>query len=359
MDKYFKNLLYITCLAFTCSTPLAQEAVSGQTCAGLVSDASGTSLRAKLFDENGNPKEEFLGMEGYAAFAGQYYESRMDTVFRNTSTALSKGEIDELGWKNFEGTVTDYRAMRNAILDDNGNLRKEFLGMEGYIAFVEMYHKSGMRRTFLKISAILSKREMDELGWQVFYGSVNEYRATRNRIMDGSENLRSEFLGMDGYAAFAKEYHESRMHPAFVNISVVLSKREMDELGWQQFQGTVAEYHVTRSRILDENGNLRAEFLGMEGYASFAEQYYKSRMQSAFINTSAVLSKREMDEIGLARVSRNSCRISCYKKQNQWMRMEIFESKFLGMDGYAAVCRSCIMNPECDPAFQKYFCSFK
>ena len=67
MDKYFKILLYITCFTFACSAPLAQEALSGQTCIDLVSDLSGNSLRAKLFDENGNPKEEFVGMEGYAA----------------------------------------------------------------------------------------------------------------------------------------------------------------------------------------------------------------------------------------------------------------------------------------------------
>ena len=87
---------------------------------------------------------------------------------------------------------------------------------------------------------------------------------------------------MEGYAAFAEKYHESMMIQSFKNISAVLSKREMDELGWQQFQGTVAEYRVTRNRIVDENGNLRAEFFGMEGYAAFAEIYHESRMVQAF-----------------------------------------------------------------------------
>ena len=70
-----------------------------------------------------------------------------------------------------------------------------------------------------KASAVLSKREMDELGWQMFYGTAHEYRITRSRIVDENGNLREEFLGMEGYAAFAEKYHESRMRQAFVNIS--------------------------------------------------------------------------------------------------------------------------------------------
>ena len=146
--------------------------------------------------------------------------------------------MDELGWQQFQGTTHEYHVTRNRIVDENGNLRTEFLGMEGYVAFAKEYHESRNASSFMNASAVLSKREMDELGWQMFYGTVTEYRATRNRIMDERGDLREEFLGMDGYAAFAKEYYESRMGIAFRNISAALNKREMDELGWQGFQGT-------------------------------------------------------------------------------------------------------------------------
>ena len=138
------------------------------------------------------------------------------------------------------------------------------------------------------------------MGWQAFQGTVAEYRVTRNRIMDESGNLREEYLGMEGYAAFAKEYYESRMYPAFTNISAVLSKKEMDGLGWRSFQGNVHEFRITRNRIMDENGNLRKEFLGMKGYAAFAKEYYESKMFKTFVNISAVLGgKKEMERLGL------------------------------------------------------------
>ena len=64
-------------------------------------------------------------------------------------------------------------------------------------------------------------------------------------------------------------------------------------------QGTVSLNIVSQeTELVDKNGNLREEFLGMEGYAAFAEKHYESRMQQAFQNISAVLSKREMDELG-------------------------------------------------------------
>ena len=291
--------------------------------------------RNRIMDESDNPKEEFLGMEGYAAFAGKYHESRMESAFKNISAVLSPKEMGELGWQQFRGTAHEYHATKNWIVDENGNLREEFLGMEGYASFAKEYYESGMLRAFINTSAVLSKKEMDELNWQQFQGTVAEYRVTRSRIMDENGNFREEFIGMEGYASFAEEYYESKMLKAFTNASAVLSKKEMDELDWKVFRGIVAEYRVTKNRIMDENGNLREEFLGMEGYAAFAEKYHESRMPQAFVNTSAILSKREMDDLGWQhfqgtaheyRVTRNRI-----MDENGNLRGE-----FLGMEGYAA-----------------------
>ena len=81
--------------------------------------------------------------------------------------------------------------------------------MEGYAAFAEEYHESRMRPAFVNISAVLSKREI-ELGWHEFQGTAHEFRTTRNKIVDKDGNFREEFLGMEGYVAFAERYHESR-----------------------------------------------------------------------------------------------------------------------------------------------------
>ena len=172
--------------------------------------------------------------------------------------------------------------------------------MDGYAIFAEKYHESRMQQAFMKISAVLSKREMDGLGWQQFQGAVAKYHTTRSRILDENGNLREEFFGMEGYVSFSEQYYESKMTQSFKNTSAVLSKSEMDELGWQRFEGTAHEYRATRNGIMDEDGNFREEFLGMDGYAAFAKKYHESNMQQSFKNISAVLGgRKEMKRSGL------------------------------------------------------------
>ena len=288
-----------------------------------------------IMDENGNLRAEFFGMEGYIAFSEKHYQSNMLKAFFNVSAVLSKTNMDRLGWQQFQGTVDDFHTTKNWIMDENGNLREEFLGMEGYIAFAKEYHESKMYKAFLNNSAILGRSKMKQLGWQVFHGTVSEYRATKNTLVDENGNLREEFLGMEGYVVFSKEYHQSKMYQAFRNTSAVLSKKEMDELGWQQFQGTAHEYHLTRNWIMDENENLREEFLGMDGYAAFAEKYHQGRMGKAFNNTSAVLDKREMDKLGWKIFNGF---VDEYRLTRSWIMDENgnLRGEFFGMEGYAS-----------------------
>ena len=80
------------------------------------------------------------------------------------------------------------------------------------------------------------------------------------------------------------------MDRIFSRVSKAL-KENFNQLGWQQFRGRVSEFEDVRSWILDEKGNLKKEYIGMEGYVLFSERYYKGDMRKAFINVSAVLDK--------------------------------------------------------------------
>ena len=73
------------------------------------------------------------------------------------------------------------------------------------------------------------------------------------------------------------------------NVSAGLDKGEFKGLGWQGFRGSVLEFSALRDKILDQNGSLRKEYLGMEAYALFAEQHFSGDMKKAFQNVSAVL----------------------------------------------------------------------
>ena len=291
-------------------------------------------LRSKILDEKGNIREEYLEMEGYAEFAKEHYDSDMNKAFQNISAVLSKVEFKKLKWQKFQGSVKEFEDLRSKILDEKGNIREEYLEMEGYAEFAKEHYDSDMNKAFQNISAVLSKVEFKRLKWQAFLGSVKEFEDLRSKILDEKGNIREEYLEMSGYAEFAKEEYDSDMSKAFINISAVLSKVEFKRLKWQKFQGSVKEFEDLRSKILDEKGNIREEYLEMEGYAEFAKEHYDSDMNKAFQNISAVLSKVEFKKLKWQKFQGSV-------KEFEDLRSKILDEKgnireeYLEMEGYA------------------------
>ena len=245
-------------------------------------------VRSKILDERGALKEEYIGMEGCALFAKRYYKGDMQRAFQNVSAVLSKSEFQRLGWRNFQGSVSEFRSLRSKILK-RGMLRIEYISMEGYVLLSEKPYEGDMQKTFINVSAILDKVQFKKLGWQQFKGSVSEYKAVRFWILDEEGNIKEEYIGMEGCVLLSEKHYEGNMHKAFQNVSAVLNKLEFKKLGWRNFQGSVSEFKSLRFDILDEEGNVKEEYISMEGYILLSEKHYEGDMHKTFQNVSAVL----------------------------------------------------------------------
>ena len=158
-----------------------------------------------------------------------------------------------MNWQQFSRTVEVFRAFRGKILDENGKPLEKYLGMEGYARFAKEHGgagvKSNMKSVFTDASAVLGKTTFELLNWQQFSKTVEVFRAFRGKILDENGEPFKKYLGMDGYARFAKEHGgagiESNMASIFSNVSAVLGgKKEMNRLGlgWKKFQGSVSQY---------------------------------------------------------------------------------------------------------------------
>ena len=86
--------------------------------------------------------------------------------------------------------------------------------------------------------------------------------------------MKEEYVGMEGYALFSERYMEGKMQKAFQNVSAVLDKADFAKLDWQAVQETVSEFRDLRNKILNNNGSVKEEYVGMEGYALFSEKVY-------------------------------------------------------------------------------------
>ena len=292
------------------------------------------AFRNKILNKDGNVRGEFVGMDGYALFSEKYMEGKMQKAFQNVSSVLDKLKFADLIWQGFHGTVPEFMAFRNKILNKDGNVRGEFVGMDGYALFSEKYMEGKMQKAFQNVSSVLDKLKFADLDWQGFQGNVPEFMAFRNKILNKDGSVREEYVGMDGYALFSEKETAGKMQKAFQNVSSVLDKLKFADLDWQQFQGTVSEFMAFRNKILNKDGKVKEEYVGMDGYALFAEENMDGKMQKAFINVSSVLDKLKFADLDWQQFQGTVPEFRAFRNKILNKDRKVRE-EYVGMDGYA------------------------
>ena len=260
------------------------------------------SVLDALFYLNGSIREEYLRQEkGYPQFADDYFGGNMQSAFNTVSSFLTPKEMDELEWHVYQGNSTEFRKERGKLYNLDGSIKKEYRGQkEGYPQFADDHYNGKMQKAFINISSVLTKKEMEELGWQSYQGNSTEFRKERDKLYNPDGSIKAKYVGQEeGYPQFADDHYNRKMQKAFINISSVLTKEEMRELGWQSYQGNSTEFRKERGKLYNPDGSLKKEYIGQEeGYPQFADDYYGGTMKKAFINISSVLTKEEMDQLG-------------------------------------------------------------
>ncbi len=270
-------------------------------------------LKDQILGEAGKLREEYIGQEvGYPKFADIHTGGEMQKAFINVSSVLSKEVFKRLGWQAFQGTTQEFKDLKDQILDEKDELKKEYIGQEeGYPKFADTHTGGEMQKAFINVSSVLSKEVFKRLGWQAFQGTTQEFKDLKDQILGEAGKLREEYIGQEvGYPKFADIHTGGEMQKAFINVSSVLSKEVFKRLGWQQFQGTTKEFKDLKDQILDETGELKKEYIGQEeGYPKFADTHTGGEMQKAFKNVSSVLSKEVFKRLGWQQFHRHDTRV--------------------------------------------------
>ena len=87
--------------------------------------------------------------------------------------------MKKLGWQEFHGRTEIFRKLRGLVLDESGNVREEFVGMEGCARFADQEFSGDMNKTYVNISSVLggsNSKLMKKLGWQSFLGGTENFR---------------------------------------------------------------------------------------------------------------------------------------------------------------------------------------
>ena len=120
--------------------------------------SNGISIRDVLFQPDGSIKKEYIGQEnGFPKFADDHFDKNMWKTFNKVSSALTKQEMDQLQWKNFDGDTEEFRNLRSKIFQPDGSIKNEYIGQEnGYPQCADDHFDKKMKRTFTNVSAVVS-----------------------------------------------------------------------------------------------------------------------------------------------------------------------------------------------------------
>ena len=243
--------------------------------------------------------KEYGGQKGCVQLSKKL-KAKMSYIYKLVSLSLKKGQMSRLNWQLFNGRPEDFSELSGRLFNDNGKLNREHIGMKGYTALADQLYKGDMHKTYINVSAVLDKGEMKRLGWKLFQGATDDFFKLRKELLNDKGELKKEHESVKGYTDLADQLYQGNMHKTYINVSTVLDRGEMKRLEWRMFHGTTDDFFELRDELFNENIKLKKKYIGMEGYAKFADQYYKGDMQKTFANVSAALGgAKSMKELGL------------------------------------------------------------
>ena len=263
--------------------------------------AEHTAVPGRVLGEDGKPLAQMRGSSGYRLYAETYCNGAMLRAFHTVSAVLSATTFKLLGWSHcFNGSTAEHAEVRNRLLCENGVVKQEIRGVRGYINYADTYCAGDMRQARARTAAVLNAEEFLSLDWgKSFAGNTTEYSTVRQRIFDEGGKVLAETLGVCGYRSYASRYSEGNMAQAFSMVSAVLSRKEFQELGWGKcFLGTTAEHAELRTRLYNEELELRIELRNVDGYRHYAEMYCGGLMGKAYQTVSAILDPGEFKKLG-------------------------------------------------------------
>ena len=298
------------------------------------------ALSGKLLKEDGSLKEDYIGQKGYFQFAKDHTEmfirrSEVNNLagtngnpvsqsgniliiklFNNVSAVLGQDKFKKLGWRKLQGSVEEFETLSGKLLKEDGSLKEEYIGQQGYLQFAKEHYDGDMHQAFVKLSLILDEEIFAKLNWKLFKGKAREFEELSGTLLKENGSLKKEYIGQQGYLQFAKEHYDGDMNTAFVTVSSTLDNDKFKKLDWQQFHGSAMDFetlskwrsqrfpvHTLKrirelsAKLLNADASLKEEYIGQQGYLQFAKKNYNGDMEKTFIIVSSVLDKDKFKEL--------------------------------------------------------------
>ena len=224
---------------------------------------------------------------------------------------ISLPPVSQAGTGDCENAITGKDLILERITKDRASFIRDYQGQRAYLHFTEeLPIQLNMAYVFIVVSQNLSEKEKKDLNWQQFQGTTEEYRELRELILDNQGNIKSEYIGMDGYTSFANTHFEGDMQKTYKNISAVLGGVKATRalgLQWKSFQGTTSQFYALKE-LFKRYGV--EQLRGSDGQKKVAREIFKGNRQRTYHNVSILReellgSKTAFNELKWQRTGKN------------------------------------------------------
>ena len=225
------------------------------------------------------------------------------------------------------------RTVFNEILEKLSEVDiNQYKGQEGYIRFVEEFEEiQNMADIFDKVFETLDKEQKRVLRWKQFQGTVSEFYKLKDKILHDDSSIRREHQGLDGFLKLAKQYFSNDFLKTYRNVSAVLDKDQMIELGWQKLKKTILDFNRFAKPLLNKDASIKDEYKGQEAYVKFVEELEGiESMSYVFKSVSKVLGSVKMKELQWQEFRGTP---EDFKKIKELLSLDVIK-KYKGMAGY-------------------------
>ena len=256
-----------------------------------------------LFDKNGKPKKEWMGVENQMKFAKKYTKGKMLNTWQ--IQLYISGDIPgrTLQWiPDFEKAEVIEGFIKN-FFDQNGQLKEKYKKQNGYLIYAAEHTKRNLSEAYTH-STYLPASIQKILNWYSFNGSIEDY----NR----DYSIFRQYPEMEGLIKFTAKFYKNSISTAYNNALAFFNNSRENlyrATGWLPFPGiidffppfvfndTVNHYKRIKAALITENGSFNPLYQNMEGYVRFANKFYDGHMYVAYHGARAVLEVQDIKPV--------------------------------------------------------------
>ncbi len=253
-----------------------------------------------LFDKNGKPKKEWIGIEGQIKFAKRYTKGSMLSAWQ-TQLYIAGAPYDRVfQWTYIFGKAEETESIIRTFFDQKGQLKEKYKTQDGYLVYAEEHTKRDLSTAYTH-STYLPRSIQKALNWYHFSGSIEDYKRDYANF--------KQYPEMEGLIRFASEFYKKSIRKAYQNVLAFFNDNNEAlhrATGWLPFSGvivpippfvfndTVSYYKRIKKALITETRNVNPLYKDMEGYIRFANQFYEGNMHAAYYDARAILETQDL-----------------------------------------------------------------